>query len=296
MLSTGTAVAQTGRVEGTVRAASGDPIAGAQVTLVEAKLATATDETGRYVIEGVAVGTYTVRINAIGFQPATIADRKISAGQPITVNASLEQAILRIEGVVVTGVNQLSSALASGQKIEPGDLEDVDQVHMMFRTHFDLGQFSEAQEWCEDGARRSPDDFRLALCQLWMLITAIRHPDIDGAWELAEYVEALAPEGLQAYYVHESQMIVGGVIARAGLADSANSVLNSAEADDSIDPSRTLMRVEAVMRILAREYDQALDLLEEYHRVHPDYSFEVEGDLHWFWKPLRHDPRFQALR
>jgi Carboxypeptidase regulatory-like domain len=296
LLVAGTAFAQTGRIEGTVRAVSGDPIAGAQVTVVETKTAATTDGAGRYVIEGVPVGTYTVRINAIGFQPTTIADRKVSAGQPITVNASLDQAILRIEGVVVTGVNELSSALASGQTVAAEDLEDVDQIHMLFRTHYDLGQFSEAQRWCGEGARRSPGDYRFTQCRLWMMITAIRHPDIDAAWELAGHVESLAPEGLQAYYTRESRMIVGGVIARAGLADSANSVLNRARADDHIDPSRTLMRVEAVMRIFGREYDRALDLLEEYRRIHPDYSFEVEGELHWFWRPLRNDPRFQALR
>ena len=296
LLVAGTAFAQTGGVEGTVRAASGDPIAGAQVTVVEVKLATTTDEAGRYSIEGLPVGTYTVRITAIGFQPTAIADRKISAGQPIAVNVSLEPAILRIEGVVVTGVNELSSALASGQTVEPGDLDDVDQVQMLFRTHFDLGQFSKAQEWCEDGARRSPEDYRFALCGLWMMITAIRHPDIDVAWELARRAESMAPEGLQAYYTHEARMIVGGVIARAGLADSANSVLNRARADDAIDPSRTLMRIEAVMRIFGREYDQALDLLEEYRRIYPDYSFQVEGELHWFWRPLRNDPRFRVLR
>ncbi len=294
--ATTTASAQTGRIEGEVRAASGDPIAGAQVTIVETKTATTTDEAGRYVIESVPVGTYTLRVTAIGFQPTTIADRTVSAGQPITINASLQQAILRIEGVVVTGVNELSAALASGQTVAAEDLEDVDQVHMLFRTHYDLGQFSEARQWCEEAVLRSPDDYRFALCRLWMMITAIRHPDIDVAWELAGRAESLAPEGLQAYYTHEAQMIVGGVIARAGLADSANSVLNRARAGDAIDPSRTLMRVEAVMRIFGREYDRALDLLEEYRRIHPDYSFEVGGELHWFWRPLRNDPRFQVLR
>ncbi len=43
LLVAGTAFAQTGGVEGTVLAASGDPIAGAQVTVVEVKLATTTD-------------------------------------------------------------------------------------------------------------------------------------------------------------------------------------------------------------------------------------------------------------
>ena len=292
----GTAFAQTSRVVGTVRAASGDPIAGAQITLVETKMATTTDEAGRYVIDGVPIGTYTIRISAIGYQPAMIADRETSANQPLTVDASLNQAILRIEGVVVTGVNELSSVLASGRTVDPEALEDVEQVHMLFRTHYDLGQLSEAQQWCEEGARRLPDDYRFTLCRLWMMITTIRHPDIDVAWELAERVRVLAPNGVRAYYTHESRMIVGGVIARAGLADSAHTVLNGAEADDVIDPSGTLMRVEAVMRILGREYDRALDLLERYRRIHLDYSFNVEGDLHWFWRPLRNDARFQALQ
>ena len=292
----GTMAAQTSQIVGTVLAASGDPIAGAQVTVVETEMATATDEAGRYKIDGVPVGTYTIRIHAIGYQPAMIADRRTSATQSLTVNASLDQSILRIEGVVVTGVNELSSALASGQTVDPEALEDVDQVYMLFRTHYDLAQLSEAKQWCEEGARRLPDDYRFAQCQLWTMISAIRHPDVDVAWDLAARVETLAPEGLRVYYGHESRMIVGGVIARAGLADSANSVLNRAGADEAIDPSGTLMRVEAVMRILGREYERALGLLEEYRLIHPDYSFDVQGELHWFWRPLRSDARFQAIR
>lgn len=101
----GSLLAQTSRVEGTVRnAQTGDPIAGARVTVVGTELAATTNQNGYYAIENVPVGTYSVRVTVIGFQSATITNQVVAAGLPTTVNFSLNPSILRIEGVVVTGV------------------------------------------------------------------------------------------------------------------------------------------------------------------------------------------------
>ena len=86
-------------------------------------------------------------------------------------------------------------------------------------------------------------------------------------------------------------MIVGGVLAKAGMADSANAVLTGARLDRSADPSRALSRVEAVMRALAGETNEAVELLEAFRAVNPDHAFEFEGaraplvGQQGIWKP-----------
>ena len=112
LLTAGSAFAQTSRIEGTVRSAStGDPVAGARITVVGTSLAGATNENGYYAIDNVPVGTYNVRVAVIGFQPVTITNQVVSAGLPTTVNFSLQASILRIEGVVVTGVAEATEVV-----------------------------------------------------------------------------------------------------------------------------------------------------------------------------------------
>ena len=297
MMPVAAASGQTAKIEGVVRsAATGDPIAGARVTVVGTNLSAATNSDGVYTITDVPAGKQTIRAHAIGFQPITVTDHEVSAGLPNTVNFSLEQSILRIEGVVVTGVSELASTLASGRAVKAGvDIDDIDQVQLLFRTHFDLAQFTEASRWCDESEQRFPDDYRSPLCKLWMLTTENSDPDIRSAWRLASEVRAHAPGSVKEYYVAESRTVVGGVIARAGLGDSANAVLTGARVDGSLDPSKTLLRLEAFMRVVAGQHDEALDLLEEYQRVNPDLSYEFGGKLHWFWRPLQDHPRFRAL-
>ncbi len=105
ILAPDTVLAQTSLIEGTVRSArTGDPVPGASVSVVGTNLTGTTNENGYYAIDNVPVGTYNVRVNVIGFQPVTVTDQVVSAGLPTTVNFSLRTSILRIEGVVVTGV------------------------------------------------------------------------------------------------------------------------------------------------------------------------------------------------
>ncbi len=104
-LSVGSAFAQQGRVEGTVRnAQTRDPVANARVTVVGTSLFATTNENGYYSIETVPVGTYDVRVQVIGFQSVIFTRQRVAVGLPTTVNFQLQPSILRIEGVVVTGV------------------------------------------------------------------------------------------------------------------------------------------------------------------------------------------------
>ncbi len=297
LLVVGAAQGQTGRFEGIVRTASaGDPVVGARVTVVGTPLRATTSRSGFFVIDSVPVGTHALMVTAIGFEPATITDQRVSAGAATTVNYSLKVSVLSIEGVVVTGVTDLASALVAGETVDDiVDHGDPDQLQLVFRTHFDLAQFAEAQQWCDE-LRRFPNDYRSPLCRLWMLTTPEHSADVDLAWQLAGEVGLLAPKSVNEYFTLESHTVVGGVIARTGMVDSAHVVLTAARADPSLDPSLTLISYEAFMRILGGQYEKALELLEGFRYVNPERSFDFGGDLHWFWRPLRDDPRFEALR
>jgi TonB-linked SusC/RagA family outer membrane protein len=112
LLGAGTAFAQASRVEGTVRnAQSRDPIANARVSVVGTDLFATTNENGYYAVENVPVGTYDVRVQVIGFQSVVFTNQRVAAGIPTTVNYQLQPSILRIEGVVVTGVAEQTQAI-----------------------------------------------------------------------------------------------------------------------------------------------------------------------------------------
>jgi TonB-dependent SusC/RagA subfamily outer membrane receptor len=111
-LGVGTAFAQQGRIEGTVRhTQTRDPVANARVSVVATNLFALTNENGYYAIENVPVGTYDVRVQVIGFQSVIFTNQRVAAGLPTSVNFQLQPSILRIEGVVVTGVAQATQAV-----------------------------------------------------------------------------------------------------------------------------------------------------------------------------------------
>ncbi len=95
---------QTGSVAGLVRSETGEPIPGAQVSIVGTNLGTLTQENGRYLIRQVPEGDYQVRVELIGFGTAT---RPIAvlAGQTITANVTLNSEAIALEEIVVTGVS-----------------------------------------------------------------------------------------------------------------------------------------------------------------------------------------------
>ncbi len=168
-------------------------------------------------------------------------------------------------------------------------------LNQLFYTHYDLRQFTDATRWCTEGARRFPDDYRFVECQLWLLIVPGGNADVERAWELYETLMPLVPERLREEYDHMARMVVGGVLARVGMVDSASAVLDNARAGLAVDENNELLSYEAVMRVINGQQDEAVDLLTRYVALNPDHSFDIEGDLHWWWEDLRNHPGFQRL-
>jgi eukaryotic-like serine/threonine-protein kinase len=192
----------------------------------------------------------------------------------------------------------LSAALAAQNALQADYyLADADAVlERAFLSHFDLGQFSQAQARCEEGAARFPENFRFVDCQLSMMLTTAVDADVARAWALVDRADALTPERERVLRSHIRQMMVGAILARAELPDSARAVLMDARGDPGIDPEQELLGFEAIARTRLGDYDEAIRLLRRYVTANPDHArgflSGVEGDLHWFWRPLRNHPDF----
>ncbi len=126
LFGAGSVLAQTGRIEGTVRNAStGDPLPGARVTVIGTDLAATTNQNGYYAIPGVPVGSQEVRVSVLGYQQVTITNQRVAVGLPTTVNFQLAASILRIEGVVVTGVAEAQQAVKLPFTVDQVKAEDM---------------------------------------------------------------------------------------------------------------------------------------------------------------------------
>ena len=107
---------------GTVRGAvtdssSGQPIAGAQVTVTGTTLGTITGEDGRYVLRNVPARAVTLRAQRIGFAPSE-QDVTLAASDTATLNFTLIPIAAQLSEIVVVGYGTstrsgVSSAITS---------------------------------------------------------------------------------------------------------------------------------------------------------------------------------------
>lgn len=194
--------------------------------------------------------------------------------------------------------DRVSAALRAREALQADAyLSDVDQTYgRLFWSHYDLGQFAQAERTCREAAARFREDPDLQRCQLWMMVTPTANPDPERAWQLLARIDSLTPPDQRPFQHRMTQMIVGGVLARANLPDSARSVLVDARGGPDVDPNQELYGFEAIFRTMLGDHDEAVRRLRQYVAGNPDHSFlQVEGDLHWWWRPLRDHPDFASV-
>jgi eukaryotic-like serine/threonine-protein kinase len=182
-------------------------------------------------------------------------------------------------------------------------LEVADLVRWrLFQGQVDLGHFSQAQQTCDEGYSRSPQDFRFVSCHLRLLVTPhVARPSVDSAWTLLARLDEMVPASRAGYERVLGEMLVAGVIAKAArhdpaLQDSAWSVLRqaSARADQRTDPTLHIRAWEAFIWTLIGDRDQAISALYQLVAADPDY-FSMSTGLIWWWRDLESDPRFRQL-
>lgn len=95
----------TGRITGIVLdSASGQPLSSVQVSIAGTRLGSATNESGRFTIAVVAVGTHTLETRRVGYRGGRLANVAVTAGGTTDVTIRISTIALTLEAVVTTGV------------------------------------------------------------------------------------------------------------------------------------------------------------------------------------------------
>ncbi|MDQ8164522.1 MAG: protein kinase [Gemmatimonadota bacterium] len=163
---------------------------------------------------------------------------------------------------------------------------------------YDLGQFEKADQWCAEAKRRFPNGSRTARCELLLLTTRAREPDIGAAWKLADSLATFA--GGAKLIRLNSDMLVAMVIARSArnnpaLADSARNVIKRSEGDAMIDATRDLALYGAMAAATLGDKTEAVRLLKVYLAVNPQKIAGFRDDPGWQYRDLTTDPAYRQL-
>lgn len=131
-----TAAAQTGSITGRVTdAASGGPIAAARVFISGTQNGTQTADNGNYTIRAVPAGSVELTVTRLGYESKKFTVM-VTAGQPVTLNATISQATFSLAEVVTTVTGQqkkveLGNTIATigvSEKISEAPVRDLGQL------------------------------------------------------------------------------------------------------------------------------------------------------------------------
>jgi len=169
-------------------------------------------------------------------------------------------------------------------------------VWRLFSSSLDLEEPVDATHWCAEGGRRFPDDPRFVECQLLLRALKGQKPDVASAWRLLGKYAELSPPNLREFRRLRGEVLVAMALARAGLADSARSVAEHARTEaDTLDQTRELAYLEAIVRTMLGDREEALRLLSTFLATNPQQRRSMARDQSWWFRDLRSDPRFKAL-
>jgi eukaryotic-like serine/threonine-protein kinase len=168
-------------------------------------------------------------------------------------------------------------------------------IWRLFQASLDLGDAPEARRWCAEGQRRFPRYYRFTECRLWLFAFKDQPPDVSGAWRLYRSYLEFTPPNLRVLNRHYGRMLVAIALARADLRDSALATARRARADSTVDVTRDLAMLEAIVHNLLGQRTDALDDLEVYYGANPQLRAGMRRDETWWWKDLREDPRWKGI-
>lgn len=147
-------------------------------------------------------------------------------------------------------------------------------LDLLFVTSQEIGDTAASRRWCSEIHRRLERDGLGAYCDLRLLISQPPAPDnhaIARAWQVAAGVRDSS--GHNPKPTADLQMLVAVVIARQGLRDSAEAVIQDARKRDESDPE--LLPAEAEARIALGQPERATALLTQYAAHKPQHRVGV---------------------
>jgi tetratricopeptide (TPR) repeat protein len=163
---------------------------------------------------------------------------------------------------------------------------------MLITTNLNAGRFDDARRWCNEAQQRYPEDLRFFECQLVVLgWSGAKRSDVAAAWAKLRDAEQRDSAKLLASNARFRRMMVAAVLARAGLRDSARSVMSQAPASaDQIRPAGT---AEAYVNVLLGEKREAINVLARLVSESPQVRPFVRRSP-WF-RDIHTEPEFRRL-
>ena len=148
-------------------------------------------------------------------------------------------------------------------------LDDAEQtLNRLFLTAYEMGDDALARSWCDEIDHRFPQSWTGADCRLTLLAWG----DTPGdAAAVRRAMRMVGESGPQATFLRGARprlyMLVAAALARAGLRDSAESMILRARAASAGDPE--ILPLEAGALLLLGRPDTAAARLAQYLRVKP---------------------------
>ncbi len=141
----GVLFASNGKITGKVAEnETGSPAIGVNVILVDTYLGSATDENGRFTILNIPPGTYSIRVDAIGFATITMKDVRVTTAQTTELSFILEEAVIEGQEVTVIAERPLvQKDLTASQRVTTAkEIEDmpVESFLGVLTTHAGVSQ------------------------------------------------------------------------------------------------------------------------------------------------------------
>ena len=215
----------------------------------------------------------------------------------VTQNPKQASAWVRLSQVAYQQLNRARSVEAAKNALQADAyLESAPEiVWRLFATAYDMAEPVEAKRWCSEGATRFPENARFLRCELLLMTMRGESPDIGRGWEIVGALEGHYARPERPFESRFDQMLLAAAIGRAGLADSARSVMVRARADRSIDPRGELQGLEAFARTVIGDKTDALALLEGYLREFPEHREGFRRLNTWWWQDISSEPRYLTL-
>lgn len=116
--------AKNGRISGLVKTNTGETLPGVNVVLTNTGKGTSTDIEGRFSLDGLPAGTYTLESSCMGFQPAqkTVS---LKAGQELQVELNLTEETYTINDVVVSGKSATRRVIEQAYQVASVSTQDL---------------------------------------------------------------------------------------------------------------------------------------------------------------------------
>ncbi len=196
MVSSGPGGKIVGKV---VDAATGEPLPGVNVIIVETQTGAATDLEGEYIILNVPPNTYQIRASMVGYREVTVQDVRIKIDQTTVVNFEMDEATLTGEEVVVTAQRPVveldltaSKATMSGMELQNSwarSVEDALKMQSGINVNGGIrGGFQLDVSYIVDGQVVRDDGSNMSLVPI--NTTSVQEMEVlTGGWN-AEYPQA----------------------------------------------------------------------------------------------------------